>query len=524
MDQEIDLNRSPIIRVNSAHSESEEQRQQQEQQEQPPQQTLGKETSEEDADADEQRITMVKFRQSVGQAELEHEVSPAKGAKATHAYKMRWLVLAIFCSHSAINSFQWIQYSSITNIVTTYYGVSNLLVNLTSLVYMVTYIPFIIHASLMLERVGLRYAVCLGAAGTALGSIIKLQLASSPTTTAFWGMMVGQTIVALSQLYIISIPPLLAAVWFPDHQVSTATGIGVFGNQLGIALGFIVPPWVVSGSGTAREQLGVELNQLSLGVAVLSCLVFVLAVVLFKDKPPKPPGSASLHAEHQILEQHQANNQNTNKDTFKSIKELCDDRDFQLLTLSYGINVGCFYAVSTVLNQMVAKSWPNPDDLAGTMGLLIVVSGMFGSVMCGQLLDRTHAFKVIIVLIYLLSLVSMMLFTVVLRLMTGPWPLYIASATLGFFMTGYLPLGFEFAAEITYPHSANTPAGLLNLSAQVFGVALTYSSSLIVDQESGDLWANIFLTACLVVGLFFTTIMRAELKRQKAVAEEQTKC
>uniref|UniRef100_A0A6G1SHD3 Putative MFS-type transporter C09D4.1 n=1 Tax=Aceria tosichella TaxID=561515 RepID=A0A6G1SHD3_9ACAR len=513
MDQDIDLNRSPIIRVNSAHSENEEQQEQQQQQQQPT-------AVEESADNDDQRTTMVKFKQNTGQSsDIEHQISLTTRGKATHAYKIRWLVLAIFCSHSAINSFQWIQYSSITNIITTYYGVSNLLVNLTSLVYMVTYIPFIIHASLMLERVGLRYAVCLGAAGTAVGAIIKFQLASSPTTTAFWGLMVGQTIVALSQLYIISIPPLLAAVWFPDHQVSTATGIGVFGNQLGIALGFIVPPLVVSGSGTSKETLGHELNQLSLGVTTLSCLIFILALAFFKDKPPKPPGSASLHAETQMLEQHQANNQSdADKDTFKSIKELCEDRDFQLLTLSYGINVGCFYAVSTVLNQMVAKSWPNPDDLAGTLGLLIVVSGMLGSVMCGQLLDRTHAFKVIIVLIYLLSLVSMIIFTLVLRLGTGPWPLYIASATLGFFMTGYLPLGFEFAAEITYPHPANTPAGLLNLSAQVFGVVLTYSSSLIVDQESGDLWANIFLSVCLVVGLLFTAIMRADLKRQKAVS------
>ena len=35
-------------------------------------------------------------------------------------------------------------------------------------------------------------------------------------------------------------------------------------------------------------------------------------------------------------------------------------------------------------------------------------------------------------------------------------------------MTGYLPLGFEFAAEITYPESEGTSSGLLNASAQVF--------------------------------------------------------
>lgn len=38
---------------------------------------------------------------------------------------------------------------------------------------------------------------------------------------------------------------------------------------------------------------------------------------------------------------------------------------------------------------------------------------------------------------------------------------------VSFFMTGYLPLGFEFAVEITYPESEGTSSGLLNASAQV---------------------------------------------------------
>ena len=36
-----------------------------------------------------------------------------------------------------------------------------------------------------------------------------------------------------------------------------------------------------------------------------------------------------------------------------------------------------------------------------------------------------------------------------------------------FFMTGYLPVGFELAAEVTYPESEGTACGLLNTSAQV---------------------------------------------------------
>jgi len=41
------------------------------------------------------------------------------------------------------------------------------------------------------------------------------------------------------------------------------------------------------------------------------------------------------------------------------------------------------------------------------------------------------------------------------------------STLLGFFMTGYLPVGFELAAEVTYPEPEGTSSGLLNTSAQV---------------------------------------------------------
>ena len=34
------------------------------------------------------------------------------------------------------------------------------------------------------------------------------------------------------QIFILGIPPQLAATWFPSHQVSSACAIGVFGNQV----------------------------------------------------------------------------------------------------------------------------------------------------------------------------------------------------------------------------------------------------------------------------------------------------
>ncbi|KAJ8879488.1 hypothetical protein PR048_020096 [Dryococelus australis] len=94
-------------------------------------------------------------------------------------------------------------------------------------------------------------------------------------------------------------------------------------------------------------------------------------------------------------------------------------------------------------------------------------------------------------------------------LITGMW------LTRRFFMTGYLPLGFEFAAELTYPEPETTSGALLSAATQVFGVTLTSAYSWAVGQL-GVLWANISLCCTLLLGLALTAAIRADLRRQAA--------
>ena len=70
-------------------------------------------------------------------------------------------------------------------------------------------------------------------------------------------------------------------------------------------------------------------------------------------------------------------------------------------------------------------------------------------------------------------------------------------------MTGYLPVGFEFAAELTFPESEGTSSGLLNASAQVFGIILTMSMRAMMENVS-VLWANITVSIILLLGTVMT--------------------
>jgi hypothetical protein len=83
-------------------------------------------------------------------------------------------------------------------------------------------------------------------------------------------------------------------------------------------------------------------------------------------------------------------------------------------------------------------------------------------------------------------------------------------------MTGYLPVGFELAAEITYPEPEGSSCGLLNMSAQCFGILLTYAQGRITVKY-GALVGNITLCCLLLIGTIITAVIKSDLRRQNAI-------
>lgn len=73
--------------------------------------------------------------------------------------------------------------------------------------------------------------------------------------------------------------------------------------------------------------------------------------LVFKAAPPTPPSPAQLQAQN---EEHAESLTNF----MQSIKRLCCNRSYMLLLVAYGINVGIFYAISTLLSQIIQKYYP----------------------------------------------------------------------------------------------------------------------------------------------------------------------
>ncbi|XP_026481098.1 feline leukemia virus subgroup C receptor-related protein 2-like [Ctenocephalides felis] len=333
-----------------------------------------------------------------------------------------------------------------------------------------------------------------------------------------------------SLIYLLSLlPARLAAVWFGPNQVSSACSIGVFGNQLGVAVGFLLPPLLVKNHDDL-ELIGRDLQNMFYLVAGFCGLLLLLVIFLFKAEPPTPPSAAQdKELMYGLSNKTNSEPSNANENSSQlesginieaehsfatSVKRLLTNVGYDLLLGSYGINVGVFYALSTLLNQIVLQYYPGHEEDAGKIGLTIVLAGMLGSVVCGVVLDKTHRFKETTLAVYGFSMVGMVVYTFTLS--CGYISVvYITSGLLGFFMTGYLPVGFEFGSELTYPEPEGTSAGLLNAAAQTFGILFTMAYAKLLDGF-GDMVANLSLSFMLLVGTIMTAAIKSDLRRQKA--------
>ena len=306
-------------------------------------------------------------------------------------YFKRWIILSIFCLVTVMNNFNWIEHNIIQDVTVAFYNESlpegnihqQTAVNWLSMVYMLVYIPTIFPAMYFLDRKGLKLTVLLGASLTFLGAFVKC-FAVEPNL--FPVIMLGQTLCSIAQAFILSIPARLSAVWFGSNEVASATAIGVLGNQLGCAIGFLVPPLVVKLGEV--DDMKTQFYYLYISNAAVcfvmtlltvfcklfqtkfllstSIKIFLLLLKVVSDQPKIPPSLSQL----EVRSERQIKREESDFFLFKkSVIALLKNANFLLVFVSYGMNVGVFYAISTLLNQIISQYYPVSSFLKylGTM-------------------------------------------------------------------------------------------------------------------------------------------------------------
>ena len=162
------------------------------------------------------------------------------------------------------------------------------------------------------------------------------------------------------------------------------------------------------------------------------------------------------------------------------------------------VGMGVFNGLSTWVEEIVRPRGFSSTD-AGTLGALLLLGGVLGSVVLSALSDRAGV-RVPFMALALVVSGPALLWVALAGTHLG---LFTAAFVLGFFMTSTLPIGMQYSAEITAPTPEGTSNGLIQLAGQASVVfvalmALTRTSSGSFGPSLGAL-AGLLVVGGLVV-------------------------
>jgi len=334
------------------------------------------------------------------------------------------------------------------------------------MVFMALFIPGAFPAAWIVETKSLRTGIVLGSILNSIGSIIRFlpwplwSLESNAPLSHiilfFTPAFIGQSLASTAQLFFIAMPPKVAQNWFGPNERVLATALGAMMNQLGVAVGFILPPFVSND----QPQLVSRVLWIEASIALL---ISIFVIIFFRSNPPSPPShsarlatdqkarsdlltkqkndqygpktNSSVHVqedshrdrskekiddtvdvdvvvvsidgddvqeEENVTETHlgikQLASSRADVDTstlslFHTVAKLFKQWDYIILLLSFGITTGAFYAISTLINEILSDLHYKDSD-AGILGMTIVVSGIVGGAVYGWIGDRVPKLKV----------------------------------------------------------------------------------------------------------------------------------
>nr|XP_042896554.1 feline leukemia virus subgroup C receptor-related protein 2 isoform X3 [Parasteatoda tepidariorum] len=236
--------------------------------------------------------------------------------------------------------------------------------------------------------------------------------------------------------------------------------------------------------------------------------VSVTNTIAFQNAPKSPPTQTQIKKE-------------PSESHTKSVITMFKNLNFVLLFIMYGLTVGTYFAITTILNNLILRYFPHREVEIGWMGTLFIISGLVGSMIAGTILDYTHRFKETTLGICIASMLTFILFCTLL-VIKSLWVTFLTIGIFGFFLTSFLPVGLEYGIELTFPEPEIISASLLNASSNLFGLILTEIASRLLDAW-GQRSSNIAIAVFLFMSSLITIFISSEYKRNKRPIKDSLK-
>ena len=390
--------------------------------------------------------------------------------KTYKLYGYRWVVLLVFMFVNITVQILWITFAPISGEAAAFYGKTDSQIGLFAMLFMIVYIPLAIPVSWVIDTYGYKKGVGLGAVILGIFGLLRGFFADD------YSMVMLFTVgIAISQPFFLNAYTTVAAKWFSIDERATVSGLATVATFIGIAVGMVATPILLETN---------TIPEIQMIYGIITAVSVVVFLVFTREAPPTPPCPPEQEARALMLD---------------GLKKMLKMRDIWIMMFVFLIGMGIFNGISTWIENIVRPKGLDSAQ-AGELGGFFLLGGILGAVVIPTLSDKYRKRKPYMLLGMILGIPGLIGVTY----FNDYWPLTISIIALGFFMVGLAPVGYQYAAEITYPAPEGTSNGLLVLAGQV-SVVFVYAMEALKSEDGTFTNSMLMLLGIMVVGAVLLT-------------------
>ncbi len=369
----------------------------------------------------------------------------------------RWRVLGAFVLVALVSQLLWLNFAPLLIEVQRDYQVDETTASLLILVFPLLYCLLSTHSGRLIDRLGYKRVVGIGALVGAFGSLIRLD------TAHFGSLLAGQIVIACAQPYVVNGISKLVADWFDPDEGAMATGLGTVGMFLGMAVGMATTPPLYTELGWRGAML---VNSVVAFAAAGAWFVFAAETGAAVAERPSP------------------------------FRSLLRNRTLMLLTALGAAGLGFFNGLTTWLEQLVA---PRGLDAAaaGLLGAAVIVGGIVGAIVIPPIADKLRLRK----LPLLLCAIGAAAAYAAMAMAPGSQGLFISGALLGMTFMPAFALLLTMTGEAVAPRDNGAATALVMLAGNGGGVVVIVAMAVLDDWQGMAPWALLGGIVLVTVGV-----------------------
>jgi MFS family permease len=395
-------------------------------------------------------------------------------------YGYRWVILAVYMYVSALTQLYWLNFAAIDTYIEEMLHISASSAQWLTLVFPLVQVILTIPAGIIIDKIGFKWGVGIGAILTGLFSLLRLAAPGS-----FVILLISQIGISLGQPFVLNGITKLATVWFSPKEEGTAVGLGTLALFIGMMAALGATPAIV-------ESLSYASMLWIYGIAgILGAVVFMLVV---RSQPATPSRAPEA-------DQSTAN--------WGGLGVILKNRNFILLGFVTFVGLGGFNGLATWLEKILHDLHNIPMAEGSTISTALIFAGMIGCIVIPLISDKVRRRKPFVIVATLVGAVCLtaMIF------IRGYTANMINCIVLGFFLLSAFPVILTMSAETTGPKYAGVSVGYLQLLGNLAAVALVPTMEGL-QSATGQFVAPLALLVVLFVGAFVVSLIMKDTHPQ----------